>query len=199
MLRQPIGIYLTLSQEFFWLFWYFCVWFCRSAEGAIHIWNLNSRRAEKIIEGHSGSSVMWVSTLQSTEALIRSGGRFASCLHFLLHSSLLYSVWCHVLFVGGTVKDGTWGCACGIWVKVVVRWWILCGPAVSDSVSAPCWRQVPGPSCWRLLESRQRRLDKGTCYRGYWPGSHPVHVGVASCSTPDKKLTMTEMNLRCLS
>lgn len=49
--------------------------FCRSGNGSIHIWNLNSRRAEKIFEGHSGSSVIWVSTLQSTDTLIRSGVR----------------------------------------------------------------------------------------------------------------------------
>lgn len=53
-----------------------CVWLCRS-EGAIHIWNLNSRRAEKIVEGHSGKPVIWVSTLQLTDALIRSGEHFS--------------------------------------------------------------------------------------------------------------------------
>lgn len=45
--------------------------FCRSEKGAIHIWNLNTRRAQKIIEGHSGSSILWVNTLQATDTLIR--------------------------------------------------------------------------------------------------------------------------------
>uniref|UniRef100_A0A3Q4MPI1 Guanine nucleotide binding protein (G protein), beta polypeptide 1-like n=1 Tax=Neolamprologus brichardi TaxID=32507 RepID=A0A3Q4MPI1_NEOBR len=34
--------------------------FSGSGNGAIHIWNLNSRRAEKIIEAHSGNSVIWL-------------------------------------------------------------------------------------------------------------------------------------------
>lgn len=37
------------------------------------MWNLNNRRTEKILEGHSGSSVIWVSTLQSTDTLISQG------------------------------------------------------------------------------------------------------------------------------
>eukprot|EP00064_Thunnus_orientalis_P007355 superscaffoldBa00000810_g7375 len=49
--------------------------FSGSGKGAIHMWNLNNRRTEKILEGHSGSSVIWVSTLQSTDTLISSQGR----------------------------------------------------------------------------------------------------------------------------
>uniref|UniRef100_A0A3Q3XBA2 Uncharacterized protein n=1 Tax=Mola mola TaxID=94237 RepID=A0A3Q3XBA2_MOLML len=37
--------------------------FSGSGKGSIHIWNLNTRRALKIVEGHAGSSVIWVSTL----------------------------------------------------------------------------------------------------------------------------------------
>lgn len=44
---------------------------CRSAKGAIHVWNLNTRRADKIVEGHSGNSVIWVSTLHTSDTLIR--------------------------------------------------------------------------------------------------------------------------------
>ncbi|XP_053181748.1 guanine nucleotide-binding protein subunit beta-like protein 1 [Scomber japonicus] len=46
--------------------------FSGSGKGAIHMWNLNNRRAEKILEGHSGSSVIWLST-QSTDTLISQG------------------------------------------------------------------------------------------------------------------------------
>lgn len=48
-------------------------WFCRSGKGGVHIWNLNSRRAEKVLDGHGGTSVIWVSTLQTAENLIRWG------------------------------------------------------------------------------------------------------------------------------
>ncbi|XP_005936954.1 guanine nucleotide-binding protein subunit beta-like protein 1 [Haplochromis burtoni] len=53
--------------------------FSGSGKGAIHIWNLNSRRAEKIIEAHSGNSVIWVSTLQSADALISQGRDMQVC------------------------------------------------------------------------------------------------------------------------
>uniref|UniRef100_A0A3Q1F937 Guanine nucleotide binding protein (G protein), beta polypeptide 1-like n=1 Tax=Acanthochromis polyacanthus TaxID=80966 RepID=A0A3Q1F937_9TELE len=69
--------------------------FSGSGKGAIHIWNLNSRRAEKIVEGHSGSSVLWVSTLQSTDTLISQGRDLQVCLWNLSEgrSELLESVW----------------------------------------------------------------------------------------------------------
>ncbi|XP_029961287.1 guanine nucleotide-binding protein subunit beta-like protein 1 [Salarias fasciatus] len=54
--------------------------FSGSGKGAIHMWNLNSRRPEKVIEGHSGSSVMWVSTLQSRDNLISQGRDMQVCL-----------------------------------------------------------------------------------------------------------------------
>ncbi|XP_042344054.1 guanine nucleotide-binding protein subunit beta-like protein 1 [Plectropomus leopardus] len=47
--------------------------FSGSGKGVIHMWNLNTRRAEKIVEGHSGSSVIWVNTLQGSKTLISQG------------------------------------------------------------------------------------------------------------------------------
>lgn len=47
------------------------LWVCRSEKGAVHIWDLNSRRPVKVVEAHSGSSVIWVSMLQSTGSLLR--------------------------------------------------------------------------------------------------------------------------------
>uniref|UniRef100_A0A1A7Z705 Guanine nucleotide binding protein (G protein), beta polypeptide 1-like n=1 Tax=Iconisemion striatum TaxID=60296 RepID=A0A1A7Z705_9TELE len=69
--------------------------FSGSAKGSIHIWNLNSRRAEKVVEAHSGSSVTWVSTLQSTDTLISQGRDMQVCLWDLNEgrSELLESVW----------------------------------------------------------------------------------------------------------
>ncbi|KAF3696132.1 Guanine nucleotide-binding protein subunit beta-like protein 1 [Channa argus] len=69
--------------------------FSGSGKGAIHIWNLNSRRAEKIIDGHSGSSVIWVSTLHSRETLISQGRDMQVCLWDLAEgrSEVLDSVW----------------------------------------------------------------------------------------------------------
>uniref|UniRef100_A0A3P9MQ18 G protein subunit beta 1 like n=1 Tax=Oryzias latipes TaxID=8090 RepID=A0A3P9MQ18_ORYLA len=52
--------------------------FSGSAKGMIHMWNLNSRRPEKSFEAHGGSSILWVRTLQSKDALI-SQGRDMQC------------------------------------------------------------------------------------------------------------------------
>ncbi|XP_068422665.1 guanine nucleotide-binding protein subunit beta-like protein 1 isoform X2 [Clinocottus analis] len=69
--------------------------FSGSGKGAIHMWNLNTRRAEKIVEGHSGSSVIWVSTLQVTDTLISQGRDMQVCLWDLSEgrSEVMDSVW----------------------------------------------------------------------------------------------------------
>ncbi|KAM9858673.1 guanine nucleotide-binding protein subunit beta-like protein 1 [Aulostomus maculatus] len=54
--------------------------FSGSGKGSIHVWNLNSRRAERILEGHAGSSVLWVSTLRGRETLISQGRDMQVCL-----------------------------------------------------------------------------------------------------------------------
>lgn len=54
--------------------------FSGSGKGAVHIWNLNTRRAEKVLDGHGGTSVIWVSTLQKTETLISQGRDMRLCL-----------------------------------------------------------------------------------------------------------------------
>ncbi|XP_030274162.1 guanine nucleotide-binding protein subunit beta-like protein 1 isoform X2 [Sparus aurata] len=66
-----------------------------SGKGGIHIWNLNTRRAEKIVEGHSGNSVIWVSTLQETDTLISQGRDMQVCLWDLSEgrSEMVDSVW----------------------------------------------------------------------------------------------------------
>ncbi|XP_056131009.1 guanine nucleotide-binding protein subunit beta-like protein 1 [Lampris incognitus] len=69
--------------------------FSGSAKGTIHVWNLNTRRAEKILEGHSGNSVIWMNTLQSTDALISQGRDMRVCLWDLCEgrSEVSDSVW----------------------------------------------------------------------------------------------------------
>ncbi|XP_019740899.1 guanine nucleotide-binding protein subunit beta-like protein 1 isoform X1 [Hippocampus comes] len=54
--------------------------FSGSGKGVIHLWNLNNRRTERIIEGHSGSSVIWVNTLHSADTLISQGRDMRVCL-----------------------------------------------------------------------------------------------------------------------
>ncbi|KPP78672.1 guanine nucleotide-binding protein subunit beta-like protein 1-like [Scleropages formosus] len=44
--------------------------FSGSGKGAIHVWNLHTRRAERVLEGHGGSSIVWVNTIGSKETLI---------------------------------------------------------------------------------------------------------------------------------
>ncbi|XP_076006765.1 guanine nucleotide-binding protein subunit beta-like protein 1 [Genypterus blacodes] len=69
--------------------------FSGSGKGAIHVWNLNSRRAEKVLEGHSGNSVIWVSALQSSDVLISQGRDMRVCLWDLSEgrSEVTDSVW----------------------------------------------------------------------------------------------------------
>lgn len=66
-----------------------------SSKGAVHIWNLNSRRPEKIIEGHSGNSVIWVNILHSVQQLISQGRDMRICLWDLNEgrSNVVDSVW----------------------------------------------------------------------------------------------------------
>lgn len=44
------------------------------------MWNLDSRRAERVLDGHAGSSIIWVNTLQSTKALLSQGRDMRVCL-----------------------------------------------------------------------------------------------------------------------
>ncbi|XP_030647826.1 guanine nucleotide-binding protein subunit beta-like protein 1 [Chanos chanos] len=54
--------------------------FSGSGNGAVHVWNLNTRRPEKVLEGHSSSSIIWVSTLNSRETLISQGRDMRVCV-----------------------------------------------------------------------------------------------------------------------
>ncbi|XP_068167805.1 guanine nucleotide-binding protein subunit beta-like protein 1 isoform X2 [Antennarius striatus] len=69
--------------------------FSGSAKGAIHVWNLNTRRAHQIVEGHAGSSITWVSTLQEVNALISQGRDMQICLWDLSEgrTEVMDSVW----------------------------------------------------------------------------------------------------------
>lgn len=69
--------------------------FSGSGKGTIHMWNLNTRRPEKVVEGHSGNSVVWVSTLQETDTLISQGRDMQVCLWDLSEgrSEVTDSVW----------------------------------------------------------------------------------------------------------
>ncbi|XP_064209825.1 guanine nucleotide-binding protein subunit beta-like protein 1 isoform X3 [Anguilla rostrata] len=53
--------------------------FSGSGKGAIHVWNLTTRRAEKVLEGHGGASVIWLDTLGSRDALISQGRDMRVC------------------------------------------------------------------------------------------------------------------------
>ncbi|XP_027888962.1 guanine nucleotide-binding protein subunit beta-like protein 1 [Xiphophorus couchianus] len=69
--------------------------FSGSAKGAVHIWNLKSRRAERVLEGHGSNSVIWVSTLQTADTLISQGRDMRVCLWDLTEGRIeaLDSVW----------------------------------------------------------------------------------------------------------
>ncbi|KAK1156590.1 guanine nucleotide-binding protein subunit beta-like protein 1 isoform X1 [Acipenser oxyrinchus oxyrinchus] len=54
--------------------------FSGSANGAVHVWNLRTRRTESVLEGHGGASVLWVQTLNSRDALISQGHDLRVCM-----------------------------------------------------------------------------------------------------------------------
>ncbi|XP_061117474.1 guanine nucleotide-binding protein subunit beta-like protein 1 [Conger conger] len=54
--------------------------FSGSGKGAIHAWNLTTRRAEKVLEGHGGASVIWLDTLSSRDTLISQGRDMRVCV-----------------------------------------------------------------------------------------------------------------------
>ncbi|XP_043571326.1 guanine nucleotide-binding protein subunit beta-like protein 1 isoform X1 [Chiloscyllium plagiosum] len=47
--------------------------FSGSANGQIHIWNLKTHRADKVLESHNKQSVLWIHTLQGRNGLISQG------------------------------------------------------------------------------------------------------------------------------
>ncbi|KAL7836912.1 hypothetical protein AOLI_G00281960 [Acnodon oligacanthus] len=51
-----------------------------SAKGCVHVWNLNNRRAEHVLEGHDGASVIWVSTVTSTDSFLSQGRDMRVCM-----------------------------------------------------------------------------------------------------------------------
>ncbi|KAL2092200.1 hypothetical protein ACEWY4_011998 [Coilia grayii] len=53
--------------------------FSGSAKGAVHIWNLDTRRSENVLDGHGGSSVIWVDTL-NRETVLSQGRDMRVCL-----------------------------------------------------------------------------------------------------------------------
>ncbi|XP_040272262.1 guanine nucleotide-binding protein subunit beta-like protein 1 [Bufo bufo] len=53
--------------------------FSGSSIGEIHLWNLNTRRAETVLNGHGGKSVFWIHTLPSRDRLISQGRDLRIC------------------------------------------------------------------------------------------------------------------------
>lgn len=46
-----------------------------SGKGAIHMWNLTTRRADHILESHAGNSVIWLHTFKDSRSRFVSQGR----------------------------------------------------------------------------------------------------------------------------
>ncbi|XP_051829174.1 guanine nucleotide-binding protein subunit beta-like protein 1 [Antechinus flavipes] len=54
--------------------------FSGSLSGLIHVWNLQTRRADAILDGHAGQSVYWVKTLGDQNLLLSQGRDLKLCL-----------------------------------------------------------------------------------------------------------------------
>ncbi|XP_077149512.1 guanine nucleotide-binding protein subunit beta-like protein 1 [Ranitomeya variabilis] len=55
------------------------LFFSGSSSGEIHVWNLSTRRAETVLNGHSGKSVFWLQTLPDRERLMSQGRDLQIC------------------------------------------------------------------------------------------------------------------------
>ncbi|TTH54100.1 Guanine nucleotide-binding protein subunit beta-like protein 1 [Bagarius yarrelli] len=51
-----------------------------SGKGLVHVWNLNTRRAESVLDGHAGASVIWLSTVRSTNTFLSQGRDMQVCV-----------------------------------------------------------------------------------------------------------------------
>ncbi|KAI7812333.1 guanine nucleotide-binding protein subunit beta-like protein 1 isoform X1 [Triplophysa rosa] len=51
-----------------------------SGSGAIHVWNLTTRRPERVLESHSGNSVIWLQALKESSTLISQGRDMRMCV-----------------------------------------------------------------------------------------------------------------------
>ncbi|XP_035385645.1 guanine nucleotide-binding protein subunit beta-like protein 1 isoform X3 [Electrophorus electricus] len=49
-------------------------------KGSVDVWNLNTRRTERVLDGHHGASVIWVSTLPSSDTLLSQGRDMRVCV-----------------------------------------------------------------------------------------------------------------------
>ncbi|KAG9487517.1 hypothetical protein GDO78_007397 [Eleutherodactylus coqui] len=54
--------------------------FSGSSIGEIHVWNLSTRRAESVLNGHGGNSVFWIHTLPDRERLMSQGRDLQICM-----------------------------------------------------------------------------------------------------------------------
>ncbi|KAG8455935.1 hypothetical protein GDO86_001943 [Hymenochirus boettgeri] len=53
--------------------------FSGASNGYVHIWNLNTRRVDTILNGHQGKSVYWVHTLHNRDLLLSQGRDLRIC------------------------------------------------------------------------------------------------------------------------
>uniref|UniRef100_A0AAZ3P8N5 Guanine nucleotide binding protein (G protein), beta polypeptide 1-like n=1 Tax=Oncorhynchus tshawytscha TaxID=74940 RepID=A0AAZ3P8N5_ONCTS len=65
------------------------------AKGLVHVWNLTTRRADRVLEGQSGASVILLNTLYSRDTLISQGRNMHVCLWNLAEgrSAVRQTVW----------------------------------------------------------------------------------------------------------
>ncbi|KAM3867919.1 guanine nucleotide-binding protein subunit beta-like protein 1 [Diretmus argenteus] len=135
--------------------------FSGSGKGSVHIWNLNTRRAEKVVEGHSGNSVIWISTLQSTDALIRSGRDMRVCLWDLSEGR-------------GEVTDSVWTgnvgfCQCSV-LETSPGSWLLAYPGQQTEEIRIIELPSKAPVCTLLPDTK---LGMIMCVKLWQPDSGP--------------------------
>uniref|UniRef100_A0A8B9HVJ1 Guanine nucleotide binding protein (G protein), beta polypeptide 1-like n=1 Tax=Astyanax mexicanus TaxID=7994 RepID=A0A8B9HVJ1_ASTMX len=51
-----------------------------SGKGSVHVWNLNTRRAETVLDGHNGASVIWIRTVRATDTFLSQGRDMRVCV-----------------------------------------------------------------------------------------------------------------------
>uniref|UniRef100_A0A674ARJ3 Guanine nucleotide binding protein (G protein), beta polypeptide 1-like n=1 Tax=Salmo trutta TaxID=8032 RepID=A0A674ARJ3_SALTR len=135
--------------------------FSGSGQGSVHVWNLTTRRAERVLEGHSGASVTWLNTLHSRDTLISQGRDMRVCLWDLAEGR-------------GDVTDALWTgsvgfCHCSLLETGPGRWLLAHAGEAMEEVKII---ELPSksPVCSLIP---QAKLGMVMCIKLWQPDSSP--------------------------
>uniref|UniRef100_A0A8C7V781 Guanine nucleotide binding protein (G protein), beta polypeptide 1-like n=2 Tax=Oncorhynchus mykiss TaxID=8022 RepID=A0A8C7V781_ONCMY len=156
--------------------------FSGSGQGSVHVWNLTTRRAERVLEGHSGASVTWLNMLHPRDTLISQGRDMRVCLWDLAEGR-------------GDVTDALWTgsvgfCRCSLLETGPGRWLLAHAGEAMEEVKII---ELPSksPVCSLIP---QAKLGMVMCIKLWQPDSSPGPLLLAGYE--DGSLTLWDVSQR---